>query len=56
MVRDGIYYALAFTAAGGIVGYIAGPGFGLPLYLVAAFCAYFFRDPERQTPAGGRNT
>jgi phosphatidylserine decarboxylase len=52
MVKDGIYYALAFTAAGAIVGYIAGPWFGLPLYLVAAFCAYFFRDPERQTPAG----
>lgn len=52
MVRDGIFYALSFTAAGAIVGYIAGPWFGLPLYLVAAFCAYFFRDPERQTPAG----
>jgi phosphatidylserine decarboxylase len=52
MVKDGIYYALAFTAAGALVGYVAGPWFGLPLYLVAAFCAYFFRDPERQTPAG----
>jgi phosphatidylserine decarboxylase len=52
MVKDGIYYAVAFTAAGGIVSYIAGPWFGLPLYLVAAFCAYFFRDPERLTPAG----
>src|SRR5277367_866004 len=52
MVRDGIYYALAFTAAGAIVGYIGGPGFGVPLYVIAAFCAYFFRDPERLTPAG----
>jgi phosphatidylserine decarboxylase len=52
MVRDGIYYALAFTAAGAFVGYVAGPWFGLPLYMVAAFCAYFFRDPERLTPAG----
>jgi phosphatidylserine decarboxylase len=52
MVRDGIYYALAFTAAGAFVGYIAGPWFGLPLYIVAAFCAYFFRDPDRLTPAG----
>jgi phosphatidylserine decarboxylase len=52
MVRDGIYYAVGFTAAGAIVSYIAGPWFGLPLYLVAAFCAYFFRDPDRLTPAG----
>jgi phosphatidylserine decarboxylase len=52
MVKDGIYYAVGFTAAGAIVGYIAGPWFGLPLYLVAAFCAYFFRDPDRLTPAG----
>jgi phosphatidylserine decarboxylase len=52
MVKDGIYYAVAFTAAGGIVSYLAGPWFGLPLYLAAAFCAYFFRDPDRLTPAG----
>lgn len=52
MVRDGIYYALAFTAAGALVTVLVGPWFGLPLYLVGAFCAYFFRDPERLTPAG----
>jgi phosphatidylserine decarboxylase len=52
MVRDGIYYAIAFTAAGAFVAYLAGPWFGVPLYLAGAFCAYFFRDPERLTPAG----
>ncbi len=52
MVSDGIYYALAFTAGGGIVSYIAGAWFGLPLYILGAFCAYFFRDPDRLTPAG----
>jgi len=52
MVRDGIYYALAFTAAGALVGYLAGPWIALPLFLVGAFCAYFFRDPERLAPAG----
>jgi phosphatidylserine decarboxylase len=52
MVKDGIYYAVAFAAAGCIVAYIAGPWFALPLYVLAAFCAYFFRDPERLTPAG----
>lgn len=52
MVRDGIYYALAFTAAGVVVGLLAGPMFALPLFLLGAFCAYFFRDPERLAPAG----
>ena len=52
MVRDGIYYALAFTAAGAVVGFLAGPWFALPLFLLGAFCAYFFRDPERLAPAG----
>jgi|SRR5271166_1296613 len=52
MVRDGIYYALGLTAAGFLVGYLAGPLFGLPLYLLAAFCLYFFRDPDRVVPAG----
>jgi phosphatidylserine decarboxylase len=52
MVRDGIYYALAFTAAGAFVTYLVGPWFGLPLYLIGAFCGYFFRDPDRMTPAG----
>jgi phosphatidylserine decarboxylase len=52
MVKDGIYYAVAFTVGGGIVTYFAGSGFGFPLYFLAAFCAYFFRDPERLTPTG----
>ncbi len=52
MVRDGIYYALAFTVAGALVSYLAGPWFALPLFLLGAFCAYFFRDPERLAPAG----
>ena len=52
MVRDGIYYALAFTAAGALVTYLAGAWFAMPLFLLGAFCAYFFRDPERLAPAG----
>ena len=27
-------------------------GFGVPLWVLAAFCLYFFRDPERAIPAG----
>jgi phosphatidylserine decarboxylase len=52
MVIDGILYALALAAGGGVVSYLAGPAFGAPLYLLAAFCLYFFRDPEREVPAG----
>ena len=52
MVIDGIFYALAFAAGGGVVSYLAGPVFGLPLFLLGAFCLYFFRDPDREIPAG----
>jgi len=52
IVIDGIYYATALIAAGGLVWWLAGPWFALPLALVALFCLYFFRDPERQVPSG----
>jgi phosphatidylserine decarboxylase len=52
MVRDGIYYFLAFTAAGVLISLITGPWGGFPLFVLAAFCAWFFRDPERLLPAG----
>ncbi len=28
------------------------PWAGVPLYIAAAFCLYFFRDPERKAPSG----
>ncbi len=52
MVRDGIIYALGFTAAGIFVGWLLGPAVALPLYVLGAFCAWFFRDPERPIPVG----
>lgn len=52
MVIDGLYYALAFGAAGGLVSWLAGPLYGVPLFAVGAFCLYFFRDPDREIPAG----
>ena len=52
MVRDGLYYGAALTSAGMLVGYLTGPWLGLPLFLLAAFCLYFFRDPKREIPAG----
>jgi phosphatidylserine decarboxylase len=52
MVRDGIYYALAFAAAGTLAFWLGGPWPAVPFFLVAAFCAWFFRDPERALPVG----
>jgi phosphatidylserine decarboxylase len=52
IVIDGIYYALGLGGAGVIVAWLAGPWYSLPLWILALFCLYFFRDPERAIPAG----
>jgi len=52
MVRDGIYYAVGLTAGGGLAAYLIHPACGIPFYLLAAFCLYFFRDPDRVVPSG----
>src|ERR1700678_2748935 len=52
MVKDGIYYAVALSAAGILLWYLIHPAFAAPLFVVALFCLYFFRDPDRAIPDG----
>ena len=52
IVLDGIYYALSLVAAGALVSWFANPWYAAPLWTLALFCLYFFRDPERAIPSG----
>jgi phosphatidylserine decarboxylase len=52
IVSTGIYYAMALLGAAGILGWLLGPFYAIPLVILAAFCLYFFRDPEREIPSG----
>jgi phosphatidylserine decarboxylase len=52
IVSDGINYACGLSLAGIALSYFFNPYLGIPLYIVALFCLWFFRDPERQIPTG----
>lgn len=52
IVSDGIYYACGLVLVGLAVSYFLNPWTGVPFYVLAAFCLYFFRDPERVPPSG----
>ena len=52
MVIDGIYYALGLAVGGALVGYLSRPVYGLPMFILALFCLWFFRDPDREIPGG----
>lgn len=52
MVITGIYYALFLTGAGALLGYFTRGWAGIPFYVLAVFCLWFFRDPDRTIPQG----
>jgi phosphatidylserine decarboxylase len=52
IVRDGIYYATGLAVAGALIAYLGGVWLASPLWVLALFCLYFFRDPERTIPSG----
>jgi phosphatidylserine decarboxylase len=53
MVITGIWYALALTVVGALTGYLTKTAWlGIPFYILAIFCLWFFRDPNRVIAEG----
>jgi phosphatidylserine decarboxylase len=52
LVIYGIYYAAGLLVGAGAVTYLTNWYWALPFYILAAFCLYFFRDPDRKVPPG----
>lgn len=52
IVSDGIYYAIGLVVVALVLPFFMSAWVTLPLYILAAFCLYFFRDPERVAPSG----
>lgn len=52
IVIDGIQYAAALAGGAVLLWWLVSPWAALPLFVLALFCLYFFRDPERAIPGG----
>ena len=51
IISDGINFACGLAILGLGLSYFLNPWIGAPFFVLAAFCLYFFRDPDRPTPA-----
>jgi phosphatidylserine decarboxylase len=51
MVLDGILYGVALFLMGSGAAFLLGFAWATPIWLLAAFALYFFRDPDRFIPA-----
>ncbi len=53
MVITGIWYALGLTVVGALTGYLTKTAWlGIPFYVLAIFCLWFFHDPNRVIAEG----
>ena len=51
--RAGIPFIVGALLPAGVLAVAGHPRWGVPLGIIAAFCAFFFRDPDRITTAAG---